>query len=55
MRTCEVKKYKKMWAWTGYIDGKAADKTYYVFQENGLVLLKSFKIGTGKTVNRGYI
>lgn len=48
IRTCELKKYKKMWVRTGYIDGKAIDKTYYVFSQNGVAFQKSFKIGTGK-------
>ena len=54
-RTCELKKYKKIWVWAGYIDGKAVCKTYYVFPENGTVFQKSFRTGTGEIIDREYI
>lgn len=55
MRTCEMRKYKKMWVWTGYINGKAVEKIYYVFPGNKPAFELSFKVGTGEIINREYI
>lgn len=55
MRTCETRKYKKLWVWTGYVNGIPVEKVYYVFPENEPAFKKHFKTGTGEIINREYI
>lgn len=54
-RACELKKYRKIWAWTGYIDGKPFEKEYIVFTKMGVTLSVSFRVGSGKITNKHYI